>query len=105
MSDVYYVSGPMTGYEDFNRPAFHAAAKHLRALGHEVINPAELPGEDDGHDWTWFLRRDLVELTKCSHIVLLPGWSRSNGARLELHVALALEMQVLYLEQATKEFA
>lgn len=34
-----FVSGPMTGYPDLNRPAFDAAEKRLTARGHFVINP------------------------------------------------------------------
>ena len=37
-----YISGPMTGVPDLNRPAFDAAEKRLTAQGHFVINPAEL---------------------------------------------------------------
>ena len=40
--DAVYLSGPMTGLPDFNRPAFHAAAAALRAQGYVVINPAEV---------------------------------------------------------------
>lgn len=34
-----YISGPMTGKPDHNRPAFDAAEKRLTAQGHFVINP------------------------------------------------------------------
>ncbi len=34
-----YLSGPMTGCPDLNRPAFDAAEKRLTAQGHFVINP------------------------------------------------------------------
>lgn len=34
-----YLSGPMTGKPDLNRPAFDAAEKRLTAEGHFVINP------------------------------------------------------------------
>lgn len=34
-----YLSGPMTGKPDHNRPAFDAAEKRLTAQGHFVINP------------------------------------------------------------------
>ena len=33
MSKHLYLSGPMTGHEDFNRPAFHEAARLLRQAG------------------------------------------------------------------------
>lgn len=34
-----YISGPMMGKPDLNRPAFAAAEKRLTAQGHFVINP------------------------------------------------------------------
>lgn len=34
-----YLSGPMTGLPDLNRPAFDAATARLTAQGHFVINP------------------------------------------------------------------
>lgn len=40
---IVYVAGPMSGYEQFNRPAFHSAAKRLTDKGYVVLNPATLP--------------------------------------------------------------
>lgn len=37
-----YISGPMTGHSDLNRPAFDAAEKRLTAQGHFVINPRRI---------------------------------------------------------------
>lgn len=84
-----YISGPMTGYEDYNFPAFDDAAQKLTAFGHEVINPAD-NGVVDGWSWSDYLRLDLRLLTECDAIVLLPGWAQSRGARLERHVAKEL---------------
>ena len=38
-----YLSGPMTGFKDYNYQMFNDAAKKLRAEGFEVVNPAEFP--------------------------------------------------------------
>lgn len=38
-----YLSGAMTGIEDFNRPAFFAAERELVDQGVVVVNPATLP--------------------------------------------------------------
>ncbi|WP_063042293.1 MULTISPECIES: DUF4406 domain-containing protein [Nocardia] len=94
MSKVY-LAGPMSGYPEWNFPAFHAAAAELRDLGLNVVNPAEL--DDPGHvpgseDWSWYLRRDLKKLLDCDSIVLLPGWDESRGAKLEYRVAYELGM-------------
>lgn len=89
-----YLAGPMTGLPEFNFPAFHAAAADLRALGHVVSSPAELP-PDIGTDrpWSFYMRRGLGMLLECEAIVLLSGWAESRGASLELTVAKALGMQ------------
>lgn len=99
-----YVAGPMTGLPDLNFPAFHAEAARLRALGHTVINPAEI-NPDKGMKWEDCMRTDIAALVTCSAISLLPGWQNSKGATLEAHIAerLGLEMivdGVLILETA-----
>ncbi|ENM6975340.1 DUF4406 domain-containing protein, partial [Escherichia coli] len=38
-----YIAGPMTGYENFNREAFHKAEEALKREGHTVLNPSVLP--------------------------------------------------------------
>ncbi|MBB7007809.1 DUF4406 domain-containing protein, partial [Escherichia coli] len=38
-----YIAGPMTGYKNFNREAFHKAEEELKREGHTVLNPAVLP--------------------------------------------------------------
>lgn len=92
-----YVCGPMSGIKDFNHPAFHAKAAELRAAGEEVINPAEFDAEiGPDQPWSTYLRRDLVLLAeRCDKIVLLDGWERSHGARLEQYVAEKLGMTIV----------
>lgn len=77
-----YLAGPMTGIEGLNFPAFHAEAARLRALGFEVVNPAEV-NPDPTTPWTDCMFRDLAELTTCDRIVMLPGWEASPGAQIE----------------------
>lgn len=94
---VVYIAGPMTGIPEFNYPAFHAAAKLLRAVGYTVVSPAEIHGNDTERPWEDYLRRDLVALMSCDALALLPGWSGSRGARLEKHVADELGMPIFAL--------
>ena len=89
-----YIAGPMTGYVEHNFPAFKAAAARLRALGYQVVNPAELDEplglsheELSELPHEFFLRRDIEALLDCEGIYTLPGWRHSKGATLEVAVA------------------
>lgn len=98
-----YIAGPMSGYPDFNHPAFHAKAAELRAAGEDVINPADFDAEiGPDQPWDAYLRRDLVLLAeKCDKIVLLPGWEKSKGATLERLVGAKLGMTIVYPDGRT----
>lgn len=98
---ILYVAGPMTGYPEFNFPAFRAATERLRGLGYEVRSPHEAdeaehggaaPTVEEAKPWAYYLKRDLAMLLECDAIAVLPGWSESRGARLEVHVAESLGM-------------
>lgn len=89
-----YLSGPMAGIPNNNFPAFMEFAARLRAEGFEVVNPAEL---QDAGSWEQCLRNDLREMVTCDAIALMPGWEKSRGANLELHVAHRIGMDVLHL--------
>jgi len=92
---VIYLAGPMTGVEDFNYPAFRAAAAKLRAEGHNVISPAEYDRHElEWRPWIDYMRRDLRLLLLADEVRVLPGWEHSRGASLEVHVARELGMKV-----------
>lgn len=114
-----YVAGPMTGIPQFNFPAFHAAAKLLRAHGHEVFNPAEkdmerhggidisLGNVDGSHAYAvanhgFSLREALRDdthyiCTEANAIAMLPNWEGSKGAIAEHALAFALGHLRIYL--------
>lgn len=105
-----YLAGPMTGLPQFNYPAFYAAADALRAIGMDVVSPAEMDdpviqeaslasvdGNIDtitshGQSWGDFLARDVKLLADdgIEAVIALPGWANSRGARLETFVAKAI---------------
>lgn len=90
-----YLAGPMSGLPDDNYPAFHAAAKALRELGHEVLNPAENPTPPCG-TWLGYMRLAVALLVQCEVVVLLPGWADSRGARVECDLAHGLGLGVAH---------
>lgn len=97
MTRIIYISGPITGMIDDNRPAFAAVSATLRSKGWEVVNPHELFNAEVEESWEGYMRKDLAALLTCTHIVMLPGWEQSRGAQLEKLVADAVGIQTLVL--------
>lgn len=95
---IYYLAGPMAGYENWNHPAFHEAAAKLRELGYKIINPAEYGNLVTG--WHECMKRDIHALLWCDAVIVLPGWEKSRGATLETYIARALEMPIYELDAA-----
>jgi len=92
-----YISGPISGMPDGNRPAFAEMAATLRSKGWVVVNPHDLFAADVEESWEGYMRKDLAALLTCTHIVMLPGWELSRGAQLEKLVADAVGIQTLVL--------
>ena len=111
-----YLAGPMTGIPQFNFPLFIEATEHLRTLGHDVVTPAELDSPEalsaalaspdgdlanyqaaTGETFGTLLSRDVRMIADegIEGVVVLPGWERSRGARLETFVAHLLGLPVL----------
>ncbi len=89
---IVYIAGPMTGYPEYNYPAFHAAEAALTAAGHEVKNPAHSSPTDPTYQN--YLRAALRLLLDCDAIAVLPGWEFSTGANLEVAVAEVLKIPI-----------
>lgn len=89
-----YLSGPMSSLPEFNFRAFADAAARWRAKGFAVISPADNFGGQTDLPKEVYMRADLLLLLGCDGIVLLKGWSRSEGAKLERAVAEAIGLEV-----------
>lgn len=94
MSTITYIAGPMTGIDDYNKPAFDWAAKGLRERGKVVINPATNFGGNQTIEHKQYMRYSIHQLLICTDIYMLKGWMDSSGARVEYEVALSLGLAV-----------
>ena len=91
-----FISGPMSGIKDYNKPEFDRMEMQLKDLGYSVFNPAWM-----GFDNTWtredIMPIDIAALGKCDAIVMLDGWEKSAGALAEYEYAVATG-KILYRE-------
>lgn len=98
MSDeTTYLAGPMAGHPDYNAAGFAAAAEWARARGWAPVSPHDTDpthgggcptGErHKGHPNACWYAAGIRVMLGCQRVVMLPGWERSTGARIERAVA------------------
>lgn len=89
-----YIAGPMTGHPENNYPAFHQAAKDLRAAGYHVLNPAENPQPNPNPSWQDWMRAAIAQVIQADAIALLDGYGQSKGALVEASLGRDLGLDV-----------
>ena len=112
MKKTVYISGPMSGLENYNYPAFHANAAFLRDSGWDVLSPAELDA-DLGINadvvmteeiYLDIIKHDYAALIKSDAIAFMPGWEKSRGAKLESDFANVLKLDRYRVDASTEYF-
>ncbi|RAP70321.1 hypothetical protein ACZ87_02877 [Candidatus Erwinia dacicola] len=86
----------MSGYDQFNRPAFHAAERNLIQKTFIVLNPAMLP---DGLSQAQYMDICLAMLRCADAVYMLAGWEESAGARAEYALAQKLALKVFFQDE------
>ena len=93
-----YISGPITGltYEQawLN---FKTAEEHLIEEGYDVVNPFN-NGLDPDDPWEAHMKADIKLLMGCDAIYILSNWKESEGARIEIALAIALGYHIMKQE-------
>ncbi len=96
MSKIIYISGPMTGHEDYNRQAFYKAEARLKSAGFVVLNPAVNP---EGLSYAQYMLIDVAMLNVCDCIYMLIGHEDSPGAKAELALAKSMKFKEYYEQE------
>lgn len=91
-----YISGQITGLpEQVAQANFSAAVDKIREWNHEPVNPFWLPHFHD-KSWLNYMREDIKALLDCEAIYMLPNWNESQGAKIELSIAIQLGMKIIF---------
>ena len=90
---LVYISGKMTGVENYNKPKFDRTKALLESEGYEVLSPADLVAEES-FEWHDYMRVDVALLAMCDAIYMLDDWRDSRGAKAELDIARALKLEI-----------
>lgn len=92
-----FISGPMTGYPEFNYPLFNLVAKALRHKGYKVENPAENAACET---WADYMRLSICQVLVCDVVYTLPNWQDSKGAVIEVGLAQELGLPIFAVSES-----
>ncbi len=99
---IAYISGAITGIEDF-RKAFEHAKELLAEKGYSAINPANLyTALPESAVYEDYMDICMALVEKADALVLIPGWEKSPGANREMGYAKGLGRKVMTLEEVCK---
>ena len=82
-----YIAGPISGTEDFEE-RFRKAETEICRKGHEPVNPLAIRLLIATTGETAISYGNIMNICKallgaCDAVYMMPGWQRSNGARIE----------------------
>ena len=90
-----YISGPITGTDDYME-RFAEAEERLIEAGYSVINPASvnsmMPADTTYEE---YMTMSFAMLNMCGAIYMMEGWEKSCGANREYGYALANDYIIL----------
>lgn len=109
-----YIAGPMTGFPLYNAAAFEYAKAKAVDAGYDAVTPFECNSvvwrRHHGRDFdptkdtcdygdpilAEMLVEDMAALSRSDVVIVLDGWEKSKGARLEVLLAQNLGKRVLW---------
>lgn len=100
----YYISGPMTGYKNYNYNYFEIVHRTLITRGLNIESPHRNPRPEnwetmDKHElWLYMMDLCYKQMEGCQGIIMLKGWPQSTGARKELFIMLEKDAPVYYYD-------
>lgn len=87
---TYYVSGPMSGYENYNYTFFEEVYDLFSEHGIKIESPHHNPWPEnhkelnDGELWLEMMKLAFKQVDNSHGMILLRGWQYSNGAKREV---------------------
>lgn len=98
-----YISGPITGITDNNASAFEAAEKLIASIGLVPVSP--LRNCPMFAKWAEYMRFNIPRMLQCDCVYAIPNWRKSKGARIEIQLALDLDLSIRFDIEGLQEYS
>lgn len=96
MKTKIYVSGAISGHPlDGVRERFSLVKHKLEADGYEVMIPTE-NGLPPDAPWERHMAKDISLLMGCDIVLMLEGWQKSRGCRIEFNCAVEARKTIIF---------
>lgn len=99
-NETVYISGPVTGIPEGNKPKFLLAEQMLLSHGCHVFNPTNIEWPIDPLEgealWRYFMHFCVRNMPECDSVLMLPDWQNSKGAKWEHRIAEMLGLAIYY---------
>ncbi|AOW09495.1 DUF4406 domain-containing protein [Flavobacterium gilvum] len=91
-----YIAGKVTGLPPQEvKDKFSTAQATIEKLGFEAVNPIEVVKDFD-IPWDVAMRKCIKALADCDAILVLDDWNDSKVAKIEIRLAIVLELEIFY---------
>lgn len=103
-----YIAGPISNTKDYDK-TFKKRELLLKSFGYEVLNPVEhirrfvyIHGYQP--DYAEILHLDIMALSECDGINMLPNWQNSAGARREYDYAVEHGIKIIQVKELSDKW-
>lgn len=96
---VVYLSGPITGIENFNKELFKTIKNKVESLGFTCIDTHDICEED----WSWnkCMKKSIQYMMKADIVFFIDGWQNSKGCKIENRLVVELGITHFYITENT----
>lgn len=105
MPKKIYLSGPISGVPiEEARNSFHECEQKVLQVypKAKILNPLRFTVYEEGKKWQDYMHVCLDVLETCDTIIMLPGFSTSNGAMVEYYYAKGIGLSILSFYDITQ---
>ena len=95
-----YIAGKISTLPEAEYTAnFEQGEREVHALGMVPVSPLKLDHSVHDAEWVSYMKTDLRAMLECDCVYALRDWGFSKGAKIEIHLAISLGIEIVYQQK------